>query len=63
MWDLIVKIWFMIWILPVTLFQEGNERLANYLKEKNIYLHWDTWHSLLVVLVVILIVLLLNGYR
>ena len=60
---LLFKIWWMIALLPLYIFQEGSEMLSKFLKKKNIYNHWDSWHSLLVILIIIYIVLSLKGYR
>ncbi len=59
--EVIFKIWYLIAILPFYLLMEGTERLADFLKKRNIYAHWDIWHSWVIVLVVLLIVLLING--
>ena len=61
--DFLFKVWYLIAILPVLIFQEGNKIFSNFLKKKNIYSHWDTWHSLIIVLTVLFIVLWLKGYR
>jgi hypothetical protein len=58
---IIFKIWYTIAVLPFLIFLEGNTKFANFLKRKNIYDHWDIWHSLVIVLIVLLIFLLLNG--
>lgn len=55
MGQIIFKIWFLIAVLPYIIFLEGNDKLADFLKKKNIYSHWDVWHSLLLVLIVLLI--------
>lgn len=62
MGQILFKIWYMIAILPFLVFLEGSERLADFLKKKNIYVHWDVWHSTVIVLFILLIILLLNGY-
>ncbi|OGI71115.1 hypothetical protein A3C60_01660 [Candidatus Nomurabacteria bacterium RIFCSPHIGHO2_02_FULL_37_45] len=56
MFEIIFKIWYMIAILPFLIFIEGNNRFADFLKKKNIYLHWDIWHSLIVFLILLLII-------
>ncbi|MCX6752721.1 MAG: hypothetical protein NTZ87_04470 [Candidatus Nomurabacteria bacterium] len=63
MFDIIFRIWYMIAVLPYLIFLEGNKMLQNYLKKKNIYAHWDIWHSFLIVLIILLIILWANGYR
>lgn len=63
MFDIIFKIWWMIGILPFLIFLEGNKMFSNFLKKKNIYSHWDIWHSFLVILIIIFIILLMKGYR
>jgi len=63
MFELFFKIWWMIAILPVLIFFEATKKFSNFLKKKNIYSHWDSWHSLVIVLIILIIVLLLNGYR
>ena len=47
----------MIAVLPFLIFKEGNKMFANFLKKRNIYNHWDTWHSILLLLIVLFIVL------
>ncbi len=56
------KIWYIIAVLPLFIFNEGNDMLASFLKKKGIYAHWDSWHAALVILVVLYIVLRLKGY-
>lgn len=63
MLDIIFKIWYLIVIFPILIFFEGTDRFDDFLKKRNIYTHWDVWHSLLVLLIVLFIILLLNGYR
>ena len=53
----------MIAILPFIMFLEGTEMLANYLKKKEIYAHWDVFHSLIVFLIILAFFLWLNGAR
>jgi hypothetical protein len=62
MFALIFKIWWMIAILPFIIFIEGSKKFAKFLKERNIYMHWDILHSFVVVLIVILIILWANGF-
>jgi len=63
MFEIIFKIWWMIAVLPYLLFLEGSERLAKFLKEKNIYQDWDVWHTFLLILVILLIVFWMEGFR
>jgi hypothetical protein len=49
-------------ILPVFIFHEANDRLAEFLKKKNIYQHWDSWHCALLLLIIAYIVLAILGY-
>lgn len=63
MFDIIFKVWWMIGILPFLIFLEGSKKFSNFLKKKNIYSHWDLWHSFLVILIILFIILLANGYR
>lgn len=63
MFEIIFKIWWMVAILPFLIFIEGSNKFADFLKKKNIYMHWDLWHSFLIVLIVLIIILLVNGYR
>lgn len=61
MFEIIFKIWYMIAILPFIIFLEGSEMFAEFLKKKKIYLDWDIWHSVVVLLIILLIVLLIIG--
>ncbi len=61
MFQLIFKIWWMIALMPLFIFQEGNQLLVRFFKKRNIY--WDFWYSLLLVFVIMLIVLLVTGHR
>ena len=63
MFEAFLKIWFMIFLLPLMIFMEGSSKFAGYLKKKNIYQHWDLFHSILLLLVVVLVVLMVLGYR
>ncbi len=63
MGELIVKVWYLIAVLPFVIFMEGSKKFANFLKKKNIYSYWDVWHSYLVILIVVAIVLWMKGYR
>ncbi|MFZ1019842.1 MAG: hypothetical protein WAN61_02540 [Minisyncoccia bacterium] len=60
--EIFSKILFFIVIMPVIIFKEGSEMLANFLKKKNIYTHWDIWHSILLVLIILLIILWMSGF-
>lgn len=63
MFGIIFKIWYLIAILPLLIFLEGNKMLSDFLKKRNIYTHWDSWHSLLFILIVSFIILWAKGYR
>lgn len=63
MFGILFKIWYFVAIFPFLIFLEADKKFAAYLKKKEIYMHWDIWHSLVVVLVILLIVLLLAGTR
>lgn len=63
MFDFILKIWWMIAILPFLVFLEGNQMFSNFLKKKNIYSHWDVFHAFLAILILFLAILLAKGYR
>ena len=54
-------IWWMIAALPFIIFLEGSKMFANFLKSRNIYSHWDFWHSLLVVLIILFIIFYFKG--
>ena len=61
MGEIIVKIWFIMAVLPFILFIEGNKKFSAYLKRKNIYRDWDMWHSTTVFLILLVIILWLSG--
>jgi len=63
MFEFLFKIWFLVAILPFLIFLEGSKKFSDFLKKRNIYSHWNVWHSLLLLLIILLIILLLNGYR
>ena len=63
MFEIIVKIWYIVAVLPFLIFIEGSKKFGNFLKRKNVYKHWDIWHAYLVVLLIILAILWMNGYR
>jgi len=63
MLEVIFKIWFAIAILPFIIFLEGNEMFSDFLKKRNIYSHWDIWHSLLVVFIILFIIFWFGGYH
>jgi hypothetical protein len=63
MFAIVFKIWFMIAVLPFLIFLESSKIFANFLKKRNIYLHWDVYHSFLVILFIIYIFLWAKGYR
>jgi hypothetical protein len=59
----IFKIWWMIAVLPVLIFFEINKKFSSFLKKRNIYHHWDSWHGGVIVLIILIIFLFVNGYR
>jgi len=63
MGEFIFKVWYMIAILPFFIFIEATKIFAAFLKKRNIYQHWDVWHSLIIVLVILLVTLWMNGYK
>ena len=63
MFQVIFKIWWMVAVLPFIIFLEGNKMFSNFLKKKNIYSHWDIWHSFILALIVLVIALWSQGYR
>ena len=63
MFEFFMKIWYFIALLPFFIFQEGSEMFTKFLKKRDIYHHWDIWHSALVFFIVVLIILWINGFR
>lgn len=63
MFMILFKIWYMIALLPYIIFVEGNKMFSDFLKKKNIYSHWDSWHCLLLILIILAVVLWIKGYR
>jgi len=63
MFAIVFKIWWMIAVLPFLIFIEGSKMFANFLKKRNIYSHWDIYHSFIVVLIILAVILWINGYR
>ena len=61
--EVIFKIWWMIAILPFLIFIEGSKLIGKFLKEKDIYHHWDILHAILATAIIVLIFMLLNGYK
>lgn len=61
MWEIILKIWFFLAILPFTMATEGYNKLKKFLEKNNYKLDWV--YVLLIVLVIFLIILLLMGFR
>jgi hypothetical protein len=61
MFEILMKIWFFIAILPLTIAQEGWGMFKKFMDKGN------RWHNLpyflLIVLVVLLIILFLAGYK
>ena len=60
---ILFKIWYMIAILPLIVFLEGNDMIANFLKKKKIYSYWDSWHCLLLICIILAVILWIKGYR
>ncbi len=63
MFDILFLIWYMIAILPLFIFNDATARFSKFLKEKNIYQHWDFLHSLLLIFVILLIIFYSAGHR
>jgi len=63
MFEIVFKIWYMIAILPFIVFLEGNKMFSDFLKKKNIYYHWDVFHSFLFILIIIFIIFWIKSYR
>jgi len=63
MFEVIFKIWYLIAILPVLIFLDGNQMLKDFLKKRNIYPYWNIAHSFLLLVIIILIIFYLLGYR
>jgi hypothetical protein len=61
--EMVFQVWFAVAILPFIMFLEGSEKLADFLKKKNIYQDWDVWHSSLVVLIFLAIIVWTLGFR
>lgn len=60
MFEVVFKIWYFIAIFPFLIFLESSDKLTNFLKKKKIYMHWDIWHSFLVVFIILFIILSLE---
>lgn len=63
MLDLLFKVWYIVIVLPFLILLEGNKKFQKFLKEKDIYSHWDIWHSFIVILIILIIVLWTIGYH
>ena len=63
MGEVLAKIWYMIAVLPLFIFNEGSDKFRDFLKRKNIYQHWDRLHSLVVVLLVLAAFIWFEGLR
>jgi|GEM_PF-5763221 len=61
MWDIIVKVWFLVVILPFLIASEGYDKLKKFLEKNNYKVDW--LYVMLGFLVFILVVLVLGGYR
>lgn len=59
--EVIFKIWFMLAILPLLVFIEGSGMFGKFLKKRDIYHHWDIWHSALVFGLILLFILYITG--
>jgi len=60
--DIIFKIWWMMGLLPSLIFVDASKKFSNFLKNRNMYSHWDIWHSFIVLALVILAILWITGY-
>jgi hypothetical protein len=63
MFAFIFKIWWMIAVLPFLVLIDGSKKFSNYLKRKNIYKHWDLFHTFIIILIILAIILYLDGFR
>ena len=64
MMDVLMKIWFLIFVLPFIILQSGYLKLKDYLlKNHNISERSYTLYAILIALIIILIVLLSLGFR
>lgn len=60
MWDLIVKIWYFIFIFPIFIITEGYDMLKKFFSKHNMKPEWA--YILLLVCVVMLLLLIFFGY-
>lgn len=58
---MIDSIKYLLIFLPKYIFEDATEMFSKFLKEKNIYTHWDKLHSLLVVLIIVAVTLYFRG--
>ena len=60
MFEIITKIWYMIYILPVIIITEGYEMLKKFMHKRGYEIDWA--YALLAILVLILIIVLFLQY-
>jgi len=60
MWELFIKIWYFIIILPIILVTEGYGKLKKFMHKRGYEIDWA--YTLLAVLTLILIIALLVNY-
>ncbi|MFZ3011695.1 MAG: hypothetical protein WA060_01695 [Minisyncoccia bacterium] len=60
MWELFLKIWYFIIVLPIILVTEGYERLKKFMHKHGYHPDWA--HTVLAVLILALILALLVQY-
>ncbi len=63
MGELIAHIIYMVAVFPFYIFMEVTDIITKFLKDKKIYDGWDTWHSLLVLLIILGIIFYTAGVR
>lgn len=54
---------YMVAVFPFFIFVEATEIIAKFLKDRKIYVGWDRWHSLLVVLIILFLIFYTVYYR
>jgi NhaP-type Na+/H+ or K+/H+ antiporter len=64
MWEIFLRIWFFIIVLPIILIQEGYKKFKKYLEKKGHPMDWMYFvYAALFILVLFLVILLAEGYR
>lgn len=63
MWDIVLKIWFFVVLVPFLMLEDGIAKLNKYLKGRGATYEVDLWDAALVGLIIVLIVLLASGFR